>query len=183
MGDYFIGEIRLFPYQKIPQGWLQCIGQVLNIQQNAALFALLGNHFGGDGKTTFALPDLRGRAIVGLGNPQYAEMLGKSAGSDAVQLTTSQMPLHSHPVNATSAPATATLPTGGYFAAPQSQPPIINPPPGDIYTAPSATALNLVSLYPGAVATTGGGQAHENRQPFLVLTYCIAIEGIFPPRD
>lgn len=184
MGDWYLGEIRLFPYtsQKAPDGWLLCNGQTLTIAQNQALYSLLGTHFGGNGSTTFMLPDLRGRAIAG---QRYSDPLfdpvGLKGGSDTVQLNLAQIPAHNHTLSGTSTTATTPAPTSGYFAEPV--PPPATTIPGEVYAPPPATGAQMTSLYSGAVTIGGGGIPHENRQPFLVMTYCIANSGIYPPRN
>jgi microcystin-dependent protein len=172
MSDPFIGEIRLFPYDFAPRGWAFCNGQVLSISQNTALFALIGTIYGGDGRTTFALPDLRGRVAVssgqGPGLSSYA--LGEGGGEEKVSLAEDQMPSHQHqmPVNATSSGSRS--PNNRYLGRVST---------GTAYAAaPSGKTLN-----PQAITPVGGGQPHENRPPHLTLNYCIALEGIFPARD
>ena len=190
MSDYFIGEIRLFPYQLIPHGWAACNGQSMLISQNAALYALLGSQFGGDGRTTFNLPNLNGRTPVGmngaaLGMPPY---VGNTAGAEAVTLSIAQIPAHNHTVVATNqqAPAVnqAANPTNGYFAGvsvPTSVP-APQPAPPAMYT-PSSATTPLTTLNTITVGNTGGSGGHENRQPFMALSYCIATSGVFPSRN
>jgi microcystin-dependent protein len=164
----FIGEIRLVPFNFAPRGWALCAGQMLSISQNTALFSLLGTTYGGDGRTTFALPDLRGRVAVGTGQPAVGSdyPLGATGGQEAVELMTPQLPAHSHPVNASSAAATSKSPAGAYPAG------------GGAYTG----ARN-VRMKNAMIALTGGGEEHENRQPYLSLNYIIALQGIYPARD
>jgi microcystin-dependent protein len=166
--DPFIGEIRLVPFNFAPRGWALCAGQMLSISQNTALFSLLGTTYGGDGRTTFALPDLRGRVAVGAGQPSVGSdyPLGAAGGQESVELTTPQLPAHSHPVNASSAAATSKSPAGAYPAG------------GGAYTG----ARN-VRMKNAMIALTGGGEEHENRQPYLSLNYIIALQGIYPSRD
>lgn len=189
MSDYFLGEIRLFPFQTIPYGWVACNGQSLTIQQNPALYALLGTQFGGDGKTNFNLPNLNGRAMAGmygtpLGMPNY---VGNTAGAETVTLSVAQMPAHTHTVAAANQQALpinqAANPTNGYFAGTSipSQVPAPQPAPPAIY-APT-TAGSLTALSTSIVGNTGGSAGHENRQPFLALSYCIATSGVFPSRN
>jgi microcystin-dependent protein len=164
--DPFIGEIRLVAFAFAPRGWAFCAGQLLPINQNQALFALLGTTYGGDGQTTFALPDLRGRVAVGMGAAGSAYPLGASGGQETVKLGVVQVPSHSHPVRAHNDPATTKNPTG---AVPAS---------GGAYAPTQNAKMNSVML-----GKTGGGQAHENRQPYLSLNYIIALEGIFPSQN
>ncbi len=168
--DPFLGELRLFPYPGIiPRGWQACAGQLLSIQQNAALFSLLGTTYGGNGTTTFALPDLRGRAPVGVGSG-YVQ--GSQAGTETVTLTAATMPAHNHMLNADSGTTNSQDAAANNFLATGGTPPQL------IYGAPN----NLVTLDPGTLSQTGGSTPHANMQPFLVLQYCIAINGIFPSR-
>ncbi|WP_434625584.1 phage tail protein [Azospirillum sp. B2RO_4] len=185
MGEQYIGEIRIFPYNNIPGDWVACNGQLLNIQQYVALYSLLGTTFGGDGKTTFGVPDLRGRCVVGSeGSAQgVPSQVGGKAGSETVTLTLAQMPAHTHQLVGTSSNATSANPTNGFFAVPAAPstlpPPVPAAPP--IYGQPQANAL--VALNPTAVTSKGGGEAHENRQPFMALTYCMAVLGYYPQRN
>jgi microcystin-dependent protein len=165
--DPFIGEIRLVPFTFAPQGWALCDGRLLPINQNQALFSLLGTSFGGDGKTTFALPDLRGRVPVGAGQGATGSSydVGAAGGQEAVKLATSQLPAHSHAVRAHGGASTTKSPVG---AVPAS---------GGAF-APTQNAKMAAAM----LAQSGGGQMHENRQPYLVLNYVIALQGVFPSR-
>jgi len=169
----FLGEIDLVAFNFAPHGWASCNGQILPINQNQALFALLGTTFGGDGRTTFALPDLRGRRAIGFGqgpglNPYT---LGQLGGEETVSLTISQMPSHNHIPQAATALGTAPGPGGNVWAT-QSQVFLYSLAPSGI------TPMNAF-----AIGAAGGGQPHENRSPFLVLNYIIALQGIFPSRN
>jgi microcystin-dependent protein len=166
----FLGEIRLVPFTFAPRGWAICAGQLLPINQNQALFALLGNTYGGDGRTTFALPDLRGRVPVGAGEAAAGSSypLGATGGQEAVKLTASQVPAHTHAVRASSAGATTRNPAGGL------------PGPGGAY---AATATANAKMSQSMLARSGGGQPHDNRQPYLSLHYIIALQGIFPSQS
>jgi microcystin-dependent protein len=166
--DPFIGEIRLVPFNYAPKGWALCAGQLLPINQNQALFALLGTTYGGNGQTTFALPDLRGRIPVGAGQLPVGSSypLGATGGQETVKLKTGELPGHAHAVHASSAagttksPATAFPARGGSYAAQRN-----------------------VRMKAGMIGRTGGGEEHENRQPYLSLNYIIALYGIFPAQS
>ena len=178
MSQQFIGEIRLFPYNFAPKTWAYCQGQLLGIAQNSALFSLLGTTYGGDGRNTFALPDLRGRAIVGSGSAsQFGEgtfVQGQAAGQESVTLLQSNMPIHNHLWQGTSEAADKAPPTGNYLGAGRAQ-----GMPAALYAAQSAPVV----LAPTTCGVTGGTQPHDNMQPYLVLAYCIALQGIFPSRN
>jgi microcystin-dependent protein len=167
MSNPFLGEMRLMAFQFTPRGWAQCNGQLLLINQNQALFAILGTTYGGNGQTNFALPDLRGRVPLHFGG---GIALGQRAGADAVTLTAAQLPQHVHALQSSTDFANAAVPGGALPAA--------KPRGGiDVYVPTGSPA---VPLNPAAVSSVGGNQAHENRQPFLTLNFCIAIQGIFP---
>lgn len=159
----FIGEIRLLSFSFAPKGWALCNGQLLPINQNQALFSILGTTYGGDGRTTFALPDLRGRTPLHVGE---GVNLGERAGSESVTLTQAQVPPHAHTLAVSSQRASLDDPAGSYWAADASQ---------SRYATSSDT-----TMAGGLVSTVGGGQPHENRQPLLALTFAIALQGIFP---
>lgn len=169
MSEPFLGQISIFGFNFPPRGWATCSGQILSIAQNTALFSLLGTTYGGNGQTTFALPDLRGRVPVGFGQgPGLSNVqLGQQAGSEAVTLTTAQLGPHTHGVAASNAAATGSRPGGNFLSA-----------GGSFTNASDGTTMN-----PGMIQITGGGQPHENRQPYLGLNVCIALEGIFPSRN
>ncbi len=171
MSDPFIGEIKMFAFDFLPNGWRFCDGQLLSISQNTALFSLLGTNYGGDGRTTFALPDLRSRAPLhygqGLGLSAYS--LGQTGGEESHTLTSNEMPSHSHTVQANSGNGTSTTPTSNYWAASSQG--------NNLYSASADSLMNA-----GAIANVGG-QAHENRQPLLALNYSIAMQGIYPSRS
>lgn len=163
MAEPFLSEIRLMSFVFAPKGWALCNGQLLPINQNQGLFSLLGTTFGGDGRVNFAIPDLRGRAPIHVGN---GHTLGERGGEQAHTLSIAELPQHTHVAVATSATGNTPVPSAGLLADTPSQ----------IY----APASNLVSLTPGSVTNTGGSQAHLNMQPFLTLSFCIALQGIFP---
>ncbi|HUQ05937.1 MAG TPA: tail fiber protein [Kofleriaceae bacterium] len=157
MGTPFLAEIRLMSFNFAPQGWAQCNGQFLPINQNQALFSLLGTTYGGNGQTTFALPDLRGRVAMHVG-PGFSQ--GQTGGEAAHTVTQIELPTHSHAVGALTGAATTNVPTGNRLAVANNQ---------------YAPATNLAALVPSTVTSVGGSQAHENRQPYLALMFCIAI--------
>jgi microcystin-dependent protein len=165
--DPFVAEIALFPFNFAPPGWAWCDGQLLPISQNTALFSLLGTYYGGDGKSTFALPNLNGRAPLQTGQgPGLSERFqGEEGGSATVALLQSEMPIHAHQRSASSAPAL----TGNPATA-----------------VPATSELDLYHVAAGAAAApiqaVGGGQPHNNMQPFLTLHYAIALQGVFPQR-
>ena len=162
MAEPFLSEIRIFSFDFAPKGWALCNGQFLPINQNQALFALLGTTFGGNGQTTFALPDQRGQVPIHVGN---GHILGEKAGTQAVTINIQQLPTHNHFVNAQSGNATSPIPGGNLLAA-----------ANNLYAPPT----NLTTLHPSSVPNVGGSQAHLNMQPFLTLSFCIALQGIFP---
>ncbi len=162
MAEPFLSEIRIMSFSFAPKGWALCDGQLLPINQNQALFSLLGTTYGGDGRVNFALPDLRTRVPSHVGN---GDTLGQRGGEQNHTLSVAELPTHTHVAQASSNAATATAPTNNVLAQQA----------GRIY----ATG-NLVALAAGTIGPTGGSQAHLNMQPFLVLNFCIALQGIFP---
>jgi microcystin-dependent protein len=166
MAEPFLSEIRIFSFSFPPKGWALCNGQLLPINQNQALFALLGTTFGGDGRVTFALPNLQGRVPIHSGS---GHTLGERAGEEAHTLSMAELPAHTHPLKGASNPATTATPDAGTYLARQAT----------TYHAPTG----LVAMAPSAVASVGGNQAHPNMQPFLVLSFCIALQGIFPSQN
>lgn len=170
MSDPFLGEIRTTSFAFAPKGWALCNGQLLAINQNQALFSILGTTYGGNGTTNFALPDLRGRAPLHAGTDT---VLGQRGGAEAVALGVAQLPAHQHAVYGSADFANSSLPAGAVPAA--------KPRGGrDIY---GSSASSVTPLDPSAVSPVGGGQAHENRQPYLTLNFIIAVIGIFPSRN
>jgi microcystin-dependent protein len=169
MSDQFLGELRLMSFIFPPKGWALCNGQILSIQQNQALFSLLGTTYGGNGLTNFALPDLRGRAPL---HTSASLPLGTRGGQEAVTLSTDQIPAHTHALVATSDLANASVPGGAVPAAKGRG--------GINRYAPAGTDT---VMDPGTVAANAGGQPHPNMQPFEVLSWAIALVGIFPSRD
>jgi microcystin-dependent protein len=166
MAEPFLSEIRIMSFNFPPQGWALCNGQLLPINQNQALFSLLGTTYGGNGQTNFALPNLRGSVPVHMGS---GLTLGEKAGVSSVTLNINQLPAHNHVAQATNAAATTNLAAGNLLGSVSS----------NLYIAPS----NQTTLSPSAISNVGGNQPHENRQPYLVLNFCIALQGIFPSRN
>jgi microcystin-dependent protein len=170
MSEPFLSEIRMVGFNFAPRGWAFCDGQILPINQNQSLYSLLGTTYGGDGRTSFALPDLRGRAPIHVGgsNGGGSHGLGSKSGEETVTLSAAQMPQHTHTARASNTNADALDPTGHVLAR------ALNAyvPPG-----------NLVELRTGTVTNVGGGQAHDNMQPYLALNFCIALQGLFPSRN
>lgn len=168
--DPFVGEIMLFGGNFPPQGWMTCDGQVLSIAQYSVLFNLIGTTYGGDGVNTFALPNLNGRVPIHTGsNGASTYVLGENGGASSVTLTQNQMPQHSHSVVADGDPGTSGSPTNAYYASAA---------PDDLYGG-NATPLAR-TMVPAMLANAGGSQPHENMQPYLAITYCIALFGVFP---
>ncbi len=162
----FLSEIQIFAFNFAPIGWAPCSGQLLPINQNQALFALLGTTYGGNGQTTFALPDLRGRVPLHIGNGFDQ---GQQSGSESHTLTTLEMPSHTHIAIASTAAANQSSPVGNTWASGAAASPFKN--------------TNNAIMNAAAFGNTGGNQPHENRMPYLVMNYCIALEGIFPSRN
>jgi microcystin-dependent protein len=186
-----MGELCIFSFNFAPRGWAMCNGQILAINQNQALFSLLGTNFGGNGQTTFGLPDLRSRVPihvgqgVGLGN----YLIGQKGGAEAHTVTQQQMPTHTHPFMASASGANTPLPLNTVLGSANNLyvPDIITDPDNERARALAATkpamyssGTVLTTLDPSTIGSTGGSQPHENRQPFLVLNICIALQGTFP---
>lgn len=165
MTEPYIGEIRRVAFDFAPRGWALCNGQMLPINQNQALFALLGTVYGGNGVTTFALPDLRGRAPI---QPGQGIAQGMAAGAASVTLQTAQLPAHTHGVVAASDAADQTSPQDAYWAA---------------TAQPGYGGQATGTMSPGALSAAGGSQPHDNMSPYLAVNYIIAVTGIFPSRD
>jgi microcystin-dependent protein len=170
--DPFIAEIRMFAGNFAPRGWAFCDGQLLSISQNTALFSLLGTTYGGNGTTTFALPDLRGRVPMhaGQGPGLTDRILGEQGGEETHTLLVGELPAHSHPAYADSAVGTAAGPPGGL-------------PGRNAAGIPAYGSAPSAMLHPGAVGVQGGGQPHNTMQPYLVINFIIALEGIYPSRN
>jgi microcystin-dependent protein len=190
MSTPFVGQILLFPFNFAPKGFALCQGQLMSISQNTALFSLLGTIYGGNGTTNFALPDLRSRVALGFGQgPGLSDRLqGELSGTETVTLLQTEMPAHLHTIDASGLTATAKCRSSpGNQLTPVGNVPAMESA-GVTATYSDATAdMNMsngaIALAGGVTAAAGGGLPHENRQPYLVMNYCIALNGIFPPRS
>ncbi|MCA1593450.1 MAG: tail fiber protein [Acidobacteria bacterium] len=174
MSDPFVAEIRIFPFNFPPRGWAFCNGQILPISQNTALFSLLGTTYGGNGQSTFALPNLQGSVPMqpGQGGGLSQRFLGEMSGSDTITLLAAEMPAHNHTVLANATPAN--------LAAPSSARSLARSNPGNAYKGtPQADANFNVQ----AISIAGGSLPHNNLQPYLTLNFCIALQGVFPARQ
>ena len=168
MATPFLGEVKMISWNYAPKGWAFCNGQFLPINQNQALFSLLGTTYGGNGQTTFALPNMQGRVPIHVGQ---AFVQGQEAGEVAHTLTTSEMPAHNHMLNATTNKATTATPGAALVLAQSTG--------ANLYAA----ASNATPMDPRATSNVGGSQAHTNQQPYLVINFIIALQGIFPSRN
>jgi microcystin-dependent protein len=172
MADPFVAEIRIFPFNFAPRGWAWCDGQLLPLSQNTALFSLLGTTYGGNGKSNFALPNLQGSAPMhpGQGPGLSLHDLGETGGSETVSLLTSEIPAHSHAVRVANDDADLFNPTPAVSLAKSVNANVYN------------TAGGLIPMSPATLAPIGGSQPHNNMQPYLTFYFCIALQGVFPPR-
>lgn len=173
MADPFVAEIRIFPFNFPPKGWAFCNGQILPISQNTALFSLLGTTYGGDGKSNFALPNMEGNAPMhpGQGPGLSLHDLGETGGSQTVTLLESEMAAHPHALMASTSTANQPGPNSNNSLARTQG------------ATPYGPATNLVAMAPQALTPAGGDQPHNNMQPYLTLNFCIALQGVFPPRS
>ena len=171
MAEPFLSEIRIFSFVFAPKGWALCNGQLLPINQNQGLFSLLGTTYGGDGRVNFALPNLRGQVPIHTGS---GFTLGQKGGEYAHTVTSSEMPTHVHVASGSAGVANLPTPGGNLLATVDLTAFTTN-----VY----APAANLVALAPPSVSNVGGSQPHENRQPYLTLSFCIALQGIFPSQN
>ncbi|HYM59680.1 MAG TPA: tail fiber protein [Thermoanaerobaculia bacterium] len=169
--DPFVAEIRIFPFNFAPKGWAFCDGQILPLSQNTALFSLLGTTYGGDGKSNFALPDMQGNAPMhpGQGPGLSLHDLGETGGSETVSLLESEIPSHSHGMLASNADGIDNSPSGEFFA-------------NGVGIGNFAPVANIVQLNDNFLTPAGGDQPHNNMQPYLTLSFCIALQGVYPPR-
>ena len=166
MSEPFLAEVRIVGFNFAPRGWAFCDGQILPINQHQSLYSLLGTTYGGDGRTSFALPDLRGRMPIHVGEGHRE---GQKSGEETHTLSANEMPNHDHVLNGSTAEGDVPAPQGHVFAA---TPPMV-------YREPA----NLTSLVAGTVTNVGGGQAHENMMPYIAVNFCIALQGLFPSRN
>jgi microcystin-dependent protein len=173
VADPFVAEIRIFPFNFAPKGWAFCNGQILPISQNTALFSLLGTTYGGDGRSNFALPNIQGRVPMhpGQGPGLSPYTLGQAAGEDGVVLTLPQMGSHRHTLEGSTITGGNTAPSGESLGNSGATP---------LYQ--TATTTNLVNLNTKGISTVGAGAAHNNLMPYLTVNFCIALQGVFPPR-
>ena len=174
MSNPFLAEIRIFPFNFAPKGWASCDGQILPLSQNTALFSLLGTTYGGDGKSNFALPNMQGNAPMhpGQGPGLSLHDLGETGGSETVTLLQSEIPSHAHAFMASTTASTKPNPAGNALARVS----------GGATPYASPTGAPLVQFSDSALAPTGGSQPHNNMQPYLTLNFCIALQGVYPPR-
>ena len=171
MSDQFLAEIRIFPFNFPPTGWAFCDGQLLPLSQNTALFSLLGTTYGGDGKSTFALPDMQGNAPMqpGQGQGLSERFLGEMSGVETITLLESEIPFHTHTMRAATSLGDNPNPAGNSLAR-------------YVNAYQSTINANLVGMAPQTLSLAGGGLPHNNMQPYLTLNFCIALQGIFPQR-
>ena len=170
MSEPFLAEIRIVGFNFAPRGWALCDGQILPINQNQSLYSLLGTTYGGDGRTSFALPDLRGRTPIHVGSSNGSgHLLGQKSGEETHTLSAAEMTNHTHRAQASNSDADNPIPAGR----------ILGNVPSQIYRAQA----ELSPMSPGTIGNVGGGQAHDNMQPYLALNFCIALQGLFPSRN
>ncbi len=172
--DPFVAEIRIFPFNFAPKGWAFCDGQILPLSQNTALFSLLGTTYGGDGKSNFALPNMQGNVPMhpGQGPGLSLHDLGETGGSETVSLLESEIPAHNHAVMAVNSNGNRTTPIGNSISRAVNATPYF----------PGTPTPPLVNLNDATIAPAGGDQPHNNMQPYLTLNFCIALQGVYPPR-
>lgn len=177
MADPFVAEIRIFPFNFAPKGWAFCDGQILPLSQNTALFSLLGTSYGGNGQSNFALPNLQGRLTMsqGQGPGLSPRDLGETGGQDSVTLLATEMPAHTHQLMATAA-TTSPSPAGNSISQGVSA---TNTAVPEYRSSPT----NTVAMAAQAVAAAGGSQPHNNLPPYLTMNFCIALQGVYPPRS
>lgn len=170
MSEPFLAEIRIVGFNFAPRGWAFCDGQILPINQNQSLYSLLGTTYGGDGRTSFALPDIRGRTPIHVGQADGADhTLGQKSGEETHTLSAAEMPQHNHAVNASDAAVNNPQPGGNR--------------PGNVTNLAYHAASNSKNMSSSMISNAGGGQAHNNMQPYLALNFCIALRGLFPSRN
>jgi microcystin-dependent protein len=175
MSEPFLAEVKIFGFNFPPRGWAFCDGQILPINQNQSLYSLLGTTYGGDGRTSFALPELRGRTPIHVGTgDESTYVLGEKGGEETHVLTTNEIPQHEHEARATSASASSTDPDGNMLAETSG---------GRFSISPYGDNTSPVALHGSTVANAGSSAGHDNMQPYLALSYCIALTGLFPSRN
>lgn len=176
--DYYLGEIRIFSFGMIPSGWHVCDGTILPVQQNQALFALIGNKYGGNGTTNFALPDLRGRTLVGSDQRNLEYNIGKQGGLESATLTSTNVPIHTHSMEMANTPGAVGISTNrpAIPTTPATVSPAVS---ANIYTTDISSSTFLAA---DTLDSAGGSTPHNNMQPFQVISYCIAIQGLWPSR-
>lgn len=174
MADPFVAEIRIFPFGYAPKGWAFCDGQLLPLSQNTALFSLLGTTYGGDGKSSFGLPDMQGNTPMhpGEGPGLSTHFLGEMSGTTTVTLLETEIPLHPHTVMAAGALGNRTTPQDNAISRPTGSTPFV----------PASTNPPIVKMAAGVITPSGGSLPHNNMQPFLTLNFCLALQGVYPPR-
>lgn len=173
MSEPFLAEVRIVGFNFAPRGWAFCDGQILPINQNQSLYSLLGTTYGGDGRTSFALPDMRGRTPIHVGASNGTDhRLGQKSGEETHTLAVNEMPSHDHGLKASSELADTPIPTGNLLASSA---------PNEIYSAFASS--QQAQLANGTVVNAGGGQAHNNMMPYLTINFCIALQGLFPSRN
>lgn len=172
MSEPFLAEVRMVGFNFAPRGWAFCDGQILPINQNQSLYSLLGTTYGGDGRTSFALPDMRSRTPIHVGNGHRE---GQKSGEETHTLSAAEMPQHDHRLHATNDTANQSLAAGHLLSQPTAA-------VGNIYSDHLAHSPN-VSLNSASVTNVGGSQAHENMQPYIAVNFCIALQGLFPSRN
>lgn len=171
MSEPFLAEIRMVGFNFAPRGWAFCDGQILPINQNQSLYSLLGTTYGGDGRTSFALPDLRGRTPIHVGSSNGTNhTIGSKSGEETHTLSAAEMPLHQHNLKGSTSTADAPIPTNFVLASPNT----------DVYSNQGGATVTLAN---GSVSNVGDGQSHENMQPYLAVNFCIALQGLFPSRN
>lgn len=177
--DQFIGEIRAFPFNFPPKDWALCNGQLLAISSNTALFSILGINYGGDGRVTFGLPNLQGRVVVSPGQGPGLSLwdLGQTQGDDSVTLTSTEMPMHTHQITGMNNGGTESAPNGSCYLSRDVR------GGGGVVQYMQTGGTPSAMMAPTALMPGGGSQPHENRQPFVVLNYCIALRGEYPARN
>ena len=176
MSEPFLAEVKIVGFNFAPRGWAFCDGQILPINQNQSLYSLLGTTYGGDGRTSFALPDLRGRMPIHVGssNGTASHGLGEKGGAETVQVSDAQMPAHTHQASASADLGSSSSPQNNLWAQ-------VTNTVGNLYADPDQSAPD--NLLNSPVVNAGGGQAHNNMQPSIVVNYCIALRGLFPSRN